>query len=491
MRRAGLLLHPTSLPGPFGMGDLGPISRELLAWMDAAGLRVWQMLPVTACCTTGSPYSGPSGLAAESLLLSIDDLLADGWLRPDEKTFLRGAAVDYASVRAHRQPLVTTAAMRVAKSMDLAAWSSTRPWLGTWALFQALVESDGADWTRWPDRLRLRDPATLDAARDRLTGAVDAALGAQWLFERQWERLRAEAAVRGIALWGDLPILVDHASADVWSWPEGWRLDAAGHPLVVSGAPPDAFTPLGQRWGHPLPDVVVQAGNGWRWMSDRAATALWRFDTVRIDHFRGFSALWAVPVGDVDATRGSWTAGPGQAALDALRVAAQGRPLPYVAEDLGVITDDVVALRDAFGAPGMAVLQFAFGPDPQHAGGDHPYLPHRHLTHQVVFTGTHDNDTSAGWYDALPEGERDRVRRYLGTDDRGMPWALVVAALRSVADTAILPMQDLLGLPSSARMNTPGQAGGSFTWRMGRDALNSPLARRVREQVSLSGRDSS
>ncbi len=487
-RRAGLLLPVSSLPGPFGMGDLGPISRELLAWMEAAGVRVWQMLPVNPIGADGSPYSGPSGFAGESLLLSLDDLLADGWIRPDEKTFLRGGPVDYGAVREHRGPILGVAASRVAASIDLSGWRAERPWVDDWALFSALTASDGPDWTRWPERLRERDPKSMANARDRLAKPIAEALGAQWLFEKQWERLSREARIRGISLWGDLPILVDLCSADVWACPTGWRLDAARRPVVVSGAPADAFNPLGQRWGHPLPDLEAQRATEFRWFRDRAVTALSRFDTVRIDHFRGFAGLWAVPAADSDALGGSWTPGPGAAALDVLRAAAGDRLLPYVAEDLGVITDEVVALRDSFGAPGMAVLQFAFGDDPQSDSADHPYLPHRHKPHQVVFTGTHDNDTSAGWYDALDEQGKDRVRRYLGTDDRGMPWALVVAALRSVADTTIVPMQDLLGLPSTGRMNIPGVSGGSWSWRMGRDALNSPLARRVREQVALSGR---
>jgi 4-alpha-glucanotransferase len=485
MRRAGLLLHPTALPGPRDTGDIGAAARQLLPWLEAAELRIWQVLPLNPVDQHGCPYASASGMAAEPLLLSLDDLVVDGWLTHDELPMPLGARhrVDHRAVAASHGPALARAADRVAASVDLASWSSERPWVQSWALYRALSEVAGTDWTAWPEALAAHDPAACDAAREVHHTAVARAVALQWLFGVQWQRLAAEARQRGIALWGDLPFFVGHHSCDVWAHQHLFRLDSEGQPEVVSGVPPDAFSPLGQRWGHPLYAEAAHRAEQHRWWRARVGAAREAFDTVRIDHFRGLEAVWEIPKEAEDATRGQWTEGPGEALLSRLVADAGDAELPYLAEDLGTITPGVRALADRHGLPGMRILQFGFGGD-----NNHPYLPHQHVRHSVVYTGTHDNDTTLGWYQSTDERVRDRLRRYLSIPDHAMPWALIVAAWRSVADTAIVPLPDLLGLGSEARFNTPGTLRGNWSWRAPAGALDLGLASRVREQIRTSGR---
>ncbi len=489
-----MLLHITSLPGPYGIGDLGPGARSFLEWLDAAEQRVWQVLPLNPVDAMGCPYASDSAMAREPLLLSMDDLADAGWLASDDKPWVGGDPnrVDWPAITAARWPVLQRVADRVRDTVDVEAFAARQPRLATYALYRALTEVHGPDWRVWPEALRHRDRAATDAFHDAHPAGVQRHLALQLLFERQWSALRTEASRRGIALWGDLPIFVDVRSCDVWASPELWRLDAQGQPEVVSGVPPDGFSPTGQLWGHPLYALAAHRDSDHRWWIDRVRAATELFDRVRIDHFRGLAAMWTSPGDAEDATAGQWTPGLGAPLLEALQAcAAPAEPsgeLPLFAEDLGIITPDVQSLRDRFGLQGMTVLQFAWAAEEGAEWSDHPYLPHNHRRDQVCYVGTHDNDTALGWYRGTDDASRDRLRRYLQVDDRELPWALLVAAWRSVADTAIVPMQDLLALGGDARMNRPGTITDNWAWRVSHEALNLPLAARIADQTRLSGR---
>lgn len=482
-RRAGLLVHPTSLPGPYGIGDIGPATRELLSWMDAAELRVWQVLPLTPIDPFGSPYASSSSFAWEPLLLSVDDLVEDGWLLARERPFARGRAdrVDWSTVRTDKATALALAAERVVVDVDLDAFAAVQPRLAEYALFRAIEREHQKAWFDWPEALRDRDAQALAKAEGRLSASVQRILALQWLLTEQWSRVRAEASSRGIEVWGDVPFFVGHGSCDVWMQPALWRLDDDCKPEVISGVPPDAFSETGQLWGHPHYDEEAHRGEDYAWWLARMGRCLDAFDRVRIDHFRGFHEVWEVAADAEDAVGGQWIAGPQAPLLGAM---AEAFPtMPFLAEDLGVITDDVVALREAHDLPGMSILQFAFGGD-----GAHPYLPHNHVRNSVVYTGTHDNDTSLGWYWSLAEHERDHVRRYFACSDRDMPHVLCRAALRSVADTAIVPLQDILGQGTDGRMNRPGTTESNWAWRAGLGAFSLTLASGFADEVRLSGR---
>jgi len=484
MRRAGVLLHPTSLPGPYGIGDVGPASRMWLDWMDQAGLRVWQMLPLHPVHDVGSPYASPSAFAGEPLLLSPDDLCEDGWLLPQERPKVADTSVvHWDNVRASKGVALQLAADRVRASVDLEAYASGAAWRMDWALFSTLKRVHDGSWVSWPEALRDRDTSALAEVRQRYTADVERALALQWLFDQQWDRLRAEAKRRGIDIWGDLPIFVDHDASDVWAHPELFRLDEQGRPTVVTGAPPDGFTPKGQRWGHPHYANDAHRRSDHAWWRARVRSILDRVDTVRIDHFRGFEAAWEIPADLPDGSIGTWCEGLGAPLLAALREVSADRELPFIAEDLGVITDEVRALRDNYKLPGMAVLQFAFD-----GGWDNPYLPHRHRRHQVVYTGTHDNDTLYGWFDAREASGRSSVREYLSVSDEGACVGVMLAAWRSVADHAVFPMQDFLRLDSTARMNTPGTLLGNWSWRLAADVLSPELAQWIAYETRISNR---
>jgi 4-alpha-glucanotransferase len=482
-RAAGVLLHVSSLPGPYGIGDLGPHARDFLAWLASAELRIWQVLPLTVHDQHGCPYASPTAFAREPLLLSPDDLADDGFVNHREKPYLPAGPVDWAAVRASRSSFLEKAAASIAAEVDLGPWRAAHPWVEDWALFASLAERLGNGWWDWPTDLRdlPLDAPRLHAVRADLKPTIDRHVALQWAFDRQWNRLRKQASGLGISLWGDIPFFVGGGSADVWARRELFDVDATGRPRTITGVPPDAFSPTGQLWGHPQLHRPAHVAEGWAWWVERSVAALELVDVLRLDHFRGMDGVWSVPAGDLTAERGAWVPGPGREALEALRERLGG--LPLVAEDLGVITDDIRALRDDFGLPGMAILQFAFG-----GGGEHELLPHNHRADLVVYTGTHDNDTLAGWARTTDEGTRDHARRYLHTDDRDLVHAMLRAAWRSVARSAIVPMQDLLVLGSEARMNVPGLVEGNWRWRLGREALNLSLASRVAEQVKLSGR---
>lgn len=481
-RRAGALLHPTSLPGPYGIGDIGAPAREWLAWMDSAELRIWQVLPIHPIDPWGSPYAADSAIALEPLLLSIDTLVDDGWLLGRERPYATGPAhvVDWAWVRREKRKALNRAADRVVESGELDRNPPSEA-IERYALYRAIKNEQQTAWTDWPEGLRTRDAAALDRERDRLAKAIDRERALQWLMHKQWSTLRTMAKVRGIEIWGDIPFFVPHDSVDVWWEPDLWRLEPDGTPSVVSGVPPDAFSEDGQLWGHPLYNEAAHRASDYAWWRSRMRNLLEHVDVIRIDHFRGVEAVWENPADAETAADGTWVPGPGRPLLEAITTEF-GRDT-FIAEDLGVITEEVEALRDGFDLPGMVILQFAFD-----GSTNHPYLPHQHRRNQVCYTGTHDNQTSLGWFLSRSHEEQDRVRRYLAVPDKDMPWAFLRAAWRSPCDTAIVPLQDVLGLDDSARLNQPGTTEANWAWRTHAEAFSLMLASRVAGEVQISGR---
>jgi 4-alpha-glucanotransferase len=491
-RAAGILLHPTSLPGRFGIGDLGPDAHRFVDALAEAGMRRWQILPLGPTGFGDSPYQCFSAFAGNPYLVSPEGLLEDGLL--DAADLARAPAfpadrVDFGPVIAWKVALLERCweRFRAGRGRALRApfdafRESHAGWLDDFALFMALKEAHrGRAWVEWEAPLAARDPDALEAARARLAGRADAERFRQFLFFRQWAVLRAVARARGISIVGDVPIFVAHDSADVWAQPELFHLDARGCCTVVAGVPPDYFSRTGQRWGNPLYRWAALRRDGYAWWIARLRAVLEQVDVVRLDHFRGFEAYWEIPASATTAEKGRWVPGPGAELLTALRDALGA--LPIIAEDLGVITPGVLALRDAFGLPGMKVLQFAFGDGPFH-----PFLPHLHPPDCVVYTGTHDNDTTRGWYATAPEKERDFARRYLGRDGHDIAWDLIRAAFASVARTAIVPMQDVLDLGTEARMNLPGRPEGNWTWRFTWDRFSGFPRERLLGLASLYAR---
>jgi len=479
-RRAGILLHPTSLPGPWECGDLGPAAFRFVDWLAECGQKVWQILPIGPTHSDRSPYQSLSVHAGDPQLISIDQLSAWGWV--DASAIRqRDLAAKYTLIAAARRWFDQHAdtALRAEYDRFLA---DSGYWLEDYALFRALrTEQQDRGWTDWPAPLRDREPEALSQAAERLAGSLDIIRFQQFLFFRQWHMLKAYANGKGIQIFGDMPIFVAHDSADVWACPECFLLDDNGQPSVVAGVPPDYFSETGQRWGNPHYDWGYMERNGFQWWQQRMQTQLSLFDLVRIDHFRGFEAYWEVPANEETAMNGRWVEAPGDALFARLR--QQFDPLPVVAEDLGIITAEVEALRDKYALPGMKVLQFAFD-----GGPDNPYLPHRHETNSVVYTGTHDNDTSVGWFDGLDEQRRAHVLEYLGNPGEPMPWPLIRAAYASVARLAVVPLQDILALGSEHRMNTPGTTQGNWTWRFEWDLVPEGLGERLRHMVHMYGR---
>lgn len=481
-RGAGLLAHPTSLPGPHGVGDLGGTAR-LLDWMAEAGLKLWQILPLVPPAACESPYSSAAALATNPLLIDLGGLVERGLLERREVQPPSGFPqdrVDFDAAHGFKEPLLRLAAERLAASPtpDFARFADAAGWADDAALFMALDRRhEGRPWHEWEPAMRDRDPAALDTVR----GDAGPFKALMFLFQEQWQSVRDAAARRGIRIIGDLPIYVDQNSADVWANRECFQLDGAGLPTQLAGVPPDYFAEDGQLWGNPLYDWERLAADGHAWWVARMRRLLEQVDVFRLDHFRGFAAYWSVPSGSPDARGGEWVRGPGRALFD--DVAAALGELPIIAEDLGVIDDDVHALRDALGLPGMRVLQFAFG-----ERSDHPFLPHNHVEECVVYTGTHDNDTTRGWFEAAAPHIRSHVQRYFGISGSDVAWDLIREALRSPAVAAILPLQDLLSLGSGARMNTPGVARGNWSWRVRADAFNPDVAARLRGLIDLYSR---
>jgi 4-alpha-glucanotransferase len=488
-RRSGLLLHPTSLPSPGGIGTLGQAAHDLLRFLHDSYQRAWQLLPLGPASGGNSPYSATSAFAGNPLLLDLPWIASKGWLDhlgalpPDSER------VDYDAVAAHKLPLLRQAfdlfQARASQQDrdDLAAFCAREAaWLDDFALFSALSDAhQRACWTDWPRPLRLRDPDALAQARDQHARALAQTRFEQYLFDRQWSELRARARELHIELIGDIPIFVSLDCADVWVNRHLFLLDDDGQPTAVAGVPPDYFSATGQRWGNPLYDWPALQAQGYRWWIDRFAAALKLFDTVRVDHFRGFAAYWEIPADAPTAMEGRWVPGPGRALFDAVR-AALGN-LPLIAEDLGDITPDVEQLRDELGLPGMKILQFGFGNLPTD-----PHLPHNHPQNAAVYTGTHDNNTAVGWYWSTTQEARDHLWRYARLDGEDLAARLVTMAWASPADLAVTPAQDLLGLGPEARMNLPGEPDGNWSWRMRPHALTAHHAQRLRDLTFLYGR---
>jgi 4-alpha-glucanotransferase len=494
-RSSGVLLHPTSLPGPFGIGDLGASAFRFLDLLAAAGQRVWQVLPLGPTGYGDSPYQCFSAFAGNPLLISLDLLVEQGLLSESETRsgvdFTDGT-IDFPTVIAHRQALWP----RVLDRFDRAPaylrdrferFSLTQAsWLEDFALFMAVKAEHGhVAWTMWEPEIARRDPSAVVQWSARCRRAIQLHKLTQFLFFEQWQRVREACRARSIDVMGDLPIFVAHDSADVWARRELFQLEPDGRPTVVAGVPPDYFSATGQLWGNPHYRWDALERTSYAWWVERFRAVLDLVDRVRIDHFRGFEASWEVPRDATTAVQGTWVKGPGAALFDAVRSSLKMDRLPFVAENLGVITPEVEALRERFELPGMAILQFAFGTDPQAPD----FKPHNFPRNRVVYTGTHDNDTTTGWWSGdvghstrsstdIAE-EREHARRYLGHGGPEVHWHFIRAVLASVADTAILPAQDLLGLGSEARMNRPGTIGGNWLWRLLPGQLTHDIARRL------------
>ncbi|MDE2094098.1 MAG: 4-alpha-glucanotransferase [Burkholderiales bacterium] len=467
-RSAGVLLHITSLPGPHGIGDFGPDAYHFIDWLVSAGQRLWQLLPLNPIGPCDSPYQSVSAFAGSPLMVALEPLVARGWLAApalpeggfDSRRVDYGRAVPWrlAQLRAAADGFLERATQgdRVA----CAAWCAEQAhWLDDYALFMAIeTENQGRPWWQWPLALRTRVPAALAAARREHAAEIAFWQFVQWCFDTQAAALKRYANDHGVALMGDLPIFVAHHSADCWARPDLYELDAEFQPTAVAGVPPDVFSETGQRWGNPLYRWDRMAAENYAWWTARVRRALAHADVFRIDHFRGFAAYWSVPASCPTAIEGRWVTGPGRALFDAIGGALG--PLPIVAEDLGVITPDVVALRDGCGFPGMRILQFGFGGD-----ATHEFLPHNYVPASVAYTGTHDNETVQGWWRNTPERERVFAASYLPATDRDIHWAMIRAVCNSVARTAVFPMQDVLGLPGAHRMNLPGSTVGNWAWR--------------------------
>ena len=469
-RRAGVLLHPTSLPGPHGCGNIGQDARRFIDFLQSAGITVWQMLPLGPTHADRSPYQCLSVHAGNTGLICLDDLVAAGWLSPA----LAASASLQECLLAAKTGFAATATP--AQHKGYADFRDTHAfWLDAYALYQAIRQSqDNRPWFEWPAALRdWQQAVTLEADH---AAAAEQVRFEQYLFFSQWAALHRYARTHGVALFGDMPIYVAHDSADVWANPELFTVNDAGLPETVAGVPPDYFSETGQRWGNPLYcwDILEQQDFGW-WV-ERFKTQLELFDLLRLDHFRGFEKFWEIPADCETAIDGHWVPGPGERLFDRLR--EEFGELPIVAEDLGIITAEVDALRMAYDFPGMKILQFAFD-----GGEDNPYLPDNHERLSVVYTGTHDNDTTLGWYHSLDETMRERFEKYAVQYPGEMPWPLVEMAMNSKATLAVLPMQDILSLGSDNRMNTPGTTANNWQWRFSWTQVPAELAARIHELV--------
>ena len=482
-RASGILLHPTSLPGPYGIGDLGPAAYTWLDWLAGCGCKLWQVLPLGPTGYGDSPYQCFSAFAGNPYLISPQLLLEQGLLEREDLADMPAwdeQKVDFGRLYQWKPALLAKAFRRFsakpgAVQVEFEAFcTDNAAWLEDYALFRAIKETHGGgSWDGWPRALRLRAPTALKEARDSLSSAIGGFSFYQFLFFRQWNALHAYAREKGVQIIGDIPIFVAYDSSDVWAHPDLFHLDIDGKPTVVAGVPPDYFSPTGQLWGNPLYKWEVHRASGYAWWLERMRATLKLVDILRIDHFRGFAGNWEIPAGNKTAEIGRWVNGPG---ADFFKVVqANLGSLPILAEDLGVITPDVVKLRDRFDLPGMKILQFAF------SGPDNPFLPHCYPQSCAVYTGTHDNDTTIGWYASAPEAEKDFARRYLQVDGSWIAWDLIRAAWSSVAVFAMAPLQDLLGLGNAARMNYPSRLGGNWDWRMRAQALTAELQSNVKE----------
>jgi 4-alpha-glucanotransferase len=491
-RASGILLHPTSLPGAGGIGDLGGAAYRFVDWLQVARQRRWQIMPLGPTSYGDSPYASLSALAGNPLLISLDRLVGEGFLQQSE---LDSAPpfpfdrVDYGPVIGWKMNVLQHAFANFEANTNPdqqvrfeAFLNDQANWLNDYALFAALKEAHGgAPWNQWEPSIARREPSAIGEWKARIADRIRFQQFLQWQFFTHWLDLKRYANERDVQIIGDIPIFVAFDSADVWANRELFYLDEAGNPTVVAGVPPDYFSATGQRWGNPLYRWDVLRGRGYDWWIERFRVLLTLVDIVRLDHFRGFAAYWEVPASEETAINGRWVPGPGSALFNKLRERL-GR-VPIIAEDLGLITDDVTRLRDAHEFPGMAVLQFAWGDDASNL-----YLPHNYTQNLVAYTGTHDNDTTVGWWHTGGDHIRAQVQRYLGVHGDDIAWDFIRVALQSVADTAIVPMQDVLSLGSEARMNTPGLPSGNWGWRLVPEQLDHGVAVRLADLTALYGR---
>ncbi len=494
-RSSGVLLHPTSLPGRYGIGDLGEWAFRFVDWLEAAGQTIWQVLPLGPTSYGDSPYQSLSTFAGNPLLISFDKLVAEGWLLPEDVAKVPNFPpylVDFGNVISYHNHVLAKAYARFdatasgAQRSEFVAWCAQESyWLDDWALFIALKNLyGGKPWVEWPEGEALRDSAVLEATRVKNARSIDEHKFRQWLFFKQWHELKAYANNKGIRLVGDVPIFVAHDSSDVWANRDDYYLDATGNPTVIAGVPPDYFSPTGQRWGNPLYRWDKMAENDYSWWISRIKATLSLVDLVRIDHFRGFEAYWEVPATEATAVKGQWVPGP---KFDFFNVVVQRvSDLPIIAEDLGLITPGVIELRDSLGLPGMKILQFAFGG----SGGENTFLPHNFVPNCVVYTGTHDNNTTVGWWNSgeATDDIRNFLPEYMGRKVDEIQWDLIRLAMASVAHTAVVPLQDVFGFGADTRMNTPGRESGNWGWRFTSEWLNHPARERLAYMTRLYGR---
>jgi 4-alpha-glucanotransferase len=483
-RSSGILLHPTSLPSRFGIGDLGPEARRFVDFLAASGQRLWQVLPLGPTGFGDSPYMCFSAMAGNPLLISLEVLRDRGLLDDSDLDALPSypVAVDFGRVIREKSPLLRKAwstfretAGPEEKNAYAEFRQSTANWLDDFALFMALKEHyKGKPWVEWTKPLIKRAPAALSRAKVKHADIIDYHRFVQFEFHRQISDIKTYANQRHIHIVGDLPIYVAHDSAEVWAQPDYFDINQeTGRPNAVAGVPPDYFSVTGQLWGNPLYNWDKLKADGYEWWVKRFVALLEYVDAVRIDHFRGFEAYWRVPYGEATAINGAWIKGPGEDLFK--RMYERLGDLPIIAEDLGVITPEVEALRDGFNLPGMKILQFAFGSD-----DDNPYLPHNYRPNCVVYTGTHDNDTTQGWFLSIPEKERAIVMEYLKSENpESIAWDMLSLAFTSEAMMAIIPLQDLLGLGAEARMNTPSHGQGNWVWRFEKGCLTDALQEKL------------
>ncbi len=491
-RASGILLHPTSLPGEFGIGDLGSEAYRFVDLLVRSRQTYWQILPLGPVSQGNSPYSAYSAFAGNTLLISPEKLVDDDLLSP---LVLKGISkfsakkVEFDNVGAWKTKVLARAFetfqaesnSRLREGFDyfchVNAW-----WLDDYTLFSTLKASNKqAAWFQWADPLKSRDPSALDEARSQLSREITAEKFYQFLFFRQWLALRKYAKDNGVRIIGDIPIFVAHDSADVWCNQGKFKLNKDGSPKVVAGVPPDYFSKTGQRWGNPIYDWEAMQADRFNWWTARMAFTLETVDIVRLDHFIGFSRNWEVPGTDETAENGKWNDVPGNALFTVLR--ERLGELTVIAEDLGSMTPEVERLRDTLGFPGMRILQYAFGGDARNRD-----LPHNYVKNSVAYTGTHDNDTTAGWYRSAPKNVRTHCRKYIRSNGREIHWDMIRELFASVSDTAIVPAQDLLGLGSDSRMNTPATGSGNWEWRMAEDSISERITARLAELTEFYGR---
>ena len=482
-RSSGILLHPTSLPGRYGLGDLGEYAFRFVDYLVETGQSAWQILPLGPTSYGDSPYQCLSAFAGNTNLISIDKLVESGWLTADDVADVPDFpthTVDYGPVIEYHNDMLDKAYegfkqnVTPEQQQSYDDWFEQNTyWLEDWGLYIALKESyDGKAWVEWEKEHALSDPNALKKARTDLAERINAHYFRQWVFHQHWYAIKDYANTRGIRLIGDIPIFVAHDSSDVWANRDRFFLDEKGNPTVVAGVPPDYFSPTGQRWGNPLYRWDVMEKQGYSWWISRMQATLGLVDLVRIDHFRAFEDYWEIPADEPTAVKGKWIKGPNVKFFAVLEEALG--ELPIIAEDLGDITEAVINMRDKLGLPGMKVIQFAWG-DPKN-----PFLPHNHITNCVVYTGTHDNNTTFGWYsEEASDHNRNFIADYLGHPVTEPHWTFIRMAMRSPAHTCVTPMQDILGYGSDTRMNTPGKQGGNWAWRFTADKFDDPAKERL------------